>query len=253
MERRLASWPAAAPAAAGLIAATLAAWVLVLWPVLDMHGALARLMMPHGAAWNMANLVAVFLMWSVMMAAMMLPGAMPMLLLYDRLVRRAEGAARRTGLFVAAYLALWTLFSLGATLAQWGLHTALLLTPMGRSTSPALTAALFLVAGLYQFTPMKRACLTGCRSPLGFLTTEWRGGDWGALVMGLRHGILCVGCCWALMALVFVGGTMNLMWMAVLTLAVTLEKLAFGGRWFDAGLGAALFAAGLTCATLLAL
>lgn len=242
----------ATPITAGLVSTTLIAWGMTLWPILDMENPLAHLMMPQHGGWSVANLVAVFLMWAVMMAAMMLPGATPMVQLYDHLARRTETTAvagTRTGIFVAAYLALWSLFSLGATLMQWGLQSLFLLTPMGASTSPAVTAALFLVAALYQFTPLKRACLTACRTPLGFLTTEWRSGDKGAFLLGLRHGALCIGCCWALMALIFVGGTMNLTWMAALTLAVTVEKMAFGGKWFDVGIGIVLLAAGLGYAT----
>lgn len=241
----------ATPVTAGLVATTFVAWGITLWPAFDMESPLAHHMMPHHGGWTVANVVAVFLMWAVMMAAMMLPGATPMVQFYDDLARRTETTAvagRRTGLFVAAYLALWSLFSLGATLTQWGLQSLFLLTPMGASTSPAVTAALFLIAALYQFTPLKRACLTACRTPLGFLTTEWQSGDKGAFLMGLRHGALCIGCCWALMALIFAGGTMNLTWMAALTLAVTVEKMAFSGKWCDVGLGIALLAAGLVYA-----
>lgn len=235
---------------AALAAAIVVAWGLVVWPMLDMHGGAAHLMMPASAAWTTANVAAAFAMWAVMMAAMMLPGAVPMVLLYGQLVARGDPrmARRRTFIFVLAYLLTWAGYSLGATAVQWGLRAALVLSPMGAVTSPWVTAALLVGAGAYQLTPMKDACLSRCRSPFGFLTTEWRGGDRGALVMGLRHGSFCIGCCWALMALAFVGGTMNLVWMAVLTAVVTVEKVAPRGRTAAQVLGALLICGGLAYA-----
>lgn len=236
--------------AAGLAAAIVAAWGLAVWPMLDMHGAAARLTMPSSAAWTTANVAAVFLMWAVMMAAMMLPGAVPMVLFYGQLVARGEplSAGRRTSLFVLAYLVTWALFSLTATAAQWGLQKSFVLSAMALITSHWVAAGLLVAAGLYQFTPWKDACLTRCRTPFGFLMSEWRTGDRGALVMGLRHGGFCVGCCWALMALAFVGGTMNLVWMAVLTAVVTAEKVAPCGDRIAQWLGVLLVGGGIAVA-----
>ena len=160
--------------------------------------------------WSTANWLAVFIMWAVMMAAMMLPTAMPMVTVFATLNRRRSEAAR-TVAFVAGYVALWTAFGAAATAAQWALQARGLLSPMIVSMSPALSAALLMIAGVFQFTPLKQACLRACRSPLGFLLTDWRDGLWGAARMGLRHGLYCLGCCWALMALLFVGGAMNLL------------------------------------------
>lgn len=236
--------------AAALAAAIVVAWGLAVWPMLDMHGGAAHPMMPASAAWTLANVVAAFVMWAVMMAAMMLPGAVPMVLLYGQLVTRGDPsvAPRRTVIFVLAYLLTWAGYSLGATATQWGLQVALVLSPMGAITSPWVTSALLVGAGAYQLTPIKDACLSRCRSPFGFLTAEWRGGDRGALIMGLRHGSFCVGCCWALMALAFVGGTMNLVWMAVLTVVVTVEKVVPRGDTVARVLGASLICGGLAYA-----
>jgi predicted metal-binding membrane protein len=175
-----------------------------------------------------------FWMWAVMMVAMMTPSAAPMVLAFSRMSRPGAGV---TGAFLLGYLALWTGFSFLAAAAQALLERATLLSPMGASTSPVLSAVVLLAAGLYQFSPWKYACLSKCRAPLGFLMTEWREGWTGALVMGLRHGLYCAGCCWLLMALLFVAGVMNLAWIAALTLIVLAEKVF--GRWVSNLVGAA--------------
>jgi predicted metal-binding membrane protein len=135
----------------------------------------------------------------------------------------------RTSLFVGGYLLVWIGYSAGAALLQGGFQAAALLTPMGASASPYLAGGLLVGAGLYQWTPLKDACLTGCRTPMGFLMAEWRPGRRGALVMGWRHGWNCAGCCWATMALMFVLGVMNLLWMAALTALCLIEKIAPAG------------------------
>jgi len=230
--------------AIGILALALLAWAALAWLVLDMSHPLARLTMPASPDWSLANGLAILAMWAIMMAAMMLPSALPMILVFVDLSRRA-GDAGRGHAFVAAYLAIWLLFSAAATVAQWLLQRAGWVDPMIVSTSAWLTASLLLIAGAYQFSPLKRMCLAGCRTPLGFLLGEWRAGVAGAFVMGVRHGLLCVGCCWALMALLFVGGVMNLAWVAALSIAVALEKLLPGGERLSRGLGVALIALGL--------
>jgi predicted metal-binding membrane protein len=154
--------------------------------------------------------------------------------------RRMDGHAMgSTVLFVVGYAFVWIGYSAAAALLQRAFHAAALLTPMGASTSPYLAGGLLIIAGLYQFTPLKDACMTGCRSPMGFLMAEWRPGRTGAFVMGWRHGLNCVGCCWATMALMFVLGVMNLLWMAVLTALCLIEKVAPAGDRFGrlAGVG----------------
>lgn len=173
------------------------------------------------------GLLFLFGMWSVMMVAMMLPSATPMILLVGAVARRrgAAGPAVHTGLFTAGYFLLWIGFSAVAALAQWLLHRAALLTPAMASASPVLSGLVLLTAGVYQWLPLKRACLGHCRSPLHFLGAEWREGRAGALRMGARHGLFCVGCCWATMTLLFVGGVMRLPWIVALAALVLLEKL----------------------------
>ena len=200
--------------------------------------------MPGSPDWSLANGLAILAMWAVMMAAMMLPSALPMILTFVDLAQRA-GDAGRGRAFVTAYLAIWSLFSVAAALAQWLLQRAGWVDPMIVSTSASLTASLLLIAGVYQFSPLKRMCLSRCRTPLGFLLGEWRGGVAGAFLMGVRHGLFCVGCCWALMALLFVGGVMNLAWVAALSVAVALEKMLPGGERLSRLLGVALIALGL--------
>jgi predicted metal-binding membrane protein len=217
-------------------------WLLLYWGATNMDSPAARLTMPM-SDWSAANWLAVFVMWAIMMAAMMLPTATPMVSVFGTLNKR-RGEAARTHAFVAGYVALWTAFGAAATAVQWGLQTKGLLSPMIVSMSPVLSAALLMIAGAFQFTPLKHACLRACRSPLGFLLTDWRDGLWGAGRMGIRHGLYCLGCCWALMALLFVGGAMNLLWIAALTLLVATEKLAPKGEMLAKTLGALMIGAG---------
>ena len=184
--------------------------------------------------WTPADFIYMFLMWAVMMVGMMVPTAIPMTLIYAAVARKAAGQGTPlapSAVFISGYIAMWTIFSAGATLAQWGLDQAALLSPMMVSSSPALGASLLIAAGVYQMTPAKNACLDHCRSPAHFISEHWRLGSSGAFRMGLEHGAFCLGCCWALMGLLFFGGVMNLLWIAGITLFVLLEKvLPFGGQ-----------------------
>jgi predicted metal-binding membrane protein len=183
---------------------------------------------PDVNAWSPATLLPLFLMWSEMMVAMMLPSAAPMLLtfaLVNRKRREREQPFVPTGVFLLGYLVVWTGFSALAAVAQWALHATALLSPMMVSRSPILGGTLLIAAGVFQWTPLKNACLAHCRSPLSFLMTDWREGFGGALLMGLKHGMYCTGCCWFLMALLFVAGVMNMWWVAILAGFVLLEKV----------------------------
>jgi predicted metal-binding membrane protein len=187
-------------------------------------------------------------MWAVMMVAMMTPSAAPMILTFAAVNRRRQAQQGRlvpTAVFVLGYLLVWSGFSIVATLAQWGLHTAALLSPMVVVTSPVVGGLLLIAAGIFQWTPLKSTCLTQCRSPLGFLMTDWREGTWGALVMGLRHGSYCVGCCWVLMALLFVAGVMNLLWVAAIAVLILVEKVLPRGELVSRVAGGAFMLAGL--------
>jgi len=197
-------------------------------------------------SWTPIDAALVFVMWSAMMAAMMVPGTAPMIAAFATINRRRRERAAPyvpTAVFLAGYLVVWTGFSLLATAAQYLLQKAELLTTMMQSASYAWSAVLFLAAGLYQFSPLKERCLAYCRSPDGFILSEWRDGAVGALVMGVRHGLFCLGCCAALMLLLFAVAVMDLRWVAALTALVTAEKLLPGARFWRAAIGLALIAA----------
>lgn len=184
---------------------------------------------PSPASWRSADLALLFAMWAVMMVAMMVPSAAPMVLTFaavNRTRRERSQPFVPTAVFLLGYVAAWTAFSALATLAQWALHVRALLSPMMVMTSPRLGGTLLMAAGVFQFTPLKRACLVRCRNPLSFLMTEWRDGVRGAFLMGLRHGSYCIGCCWLLMILLFVAGVMNLLWVAAIAGLVLAEKAA---------------------------
>jgi predicted metal-binding membrane protein len=201
--------------------------------------------------WTPGYAALILVMWWVMMVAMMLPSALPMLLLFARVDRRD-----RTGpvplvptlTFAAGYGLVWGGFSLGATALQWGLESLRLLSPMLETSNRWLGAGILLAAGLWQSTPLKLRCLGQCRSPLSFLVEHWRAGRLGAVRMGLAHGAHCLGCCWFLMALLFVGGVMNLFWIVGLALYVLLEKTIPHGRQLARVTGLALIAWGFVLA-----
>ena len=218
------------PAVVLLIVVPLVSWIWIVVMARDMYGPMtgaSAWMMT--AIWDVRHLGLLWAMWAVMMLGMMLPSASPMLLLFGAVARRsATGASTASGqiyAFAAGYLVVWILFSLAATALQRLLATLLFVTPMMEPTHSVVGAAMLLIAGVYQLTAIKQACLRTCQSPLGFLMTRWKAGVSGAFRMGLEHGVLCVGCCWALMLLLFAGGVMNLTVIAALTGLVAFEKL----------------------------
>jgi predicted metal-binding membrane protein len=240
---------------------TLLAWADLAWLAadvsmggMDMSGfrmipSGQSLMMPASEPWRLIEFAYVFLMWAVMMIGMMTPSVAPMILMYARVGRQATMAGKpfaAAAWFVAAYLVAWTTFSLAATSAQWALERAALLTPMMESASNVVGGIVLIIAGLYQWTPLKEACLVQCQSPLTFIIRHggFRGDRSGALMLGLRHGLYCIGCCWALMALLFVGGVMNLFWIAALAILVLLEKVVPSGRILARIAGIGFMAAG---------
>ncbi|MBA3896687.1 MAG: DUF2182 domain-containing protein [Sphingomonadaceae bacterium] len=203
-----------------------------------MTGAMAMPADPLGAP----ALIAAFVMWALMMVAMMLPSALPMILTHARLSRGAVPA----GLFALCYVAVWTAASLVAALAQQSLVARGALGPMTLALGDRrIAGALLIAAGLYQLTPLKRRCLDNCRSPLAFLMRGWRPGIAGTLRLGLSHGLYCLGCCWLLMALLFAGGVMNLAWVALLAGIVLIEKVAPRGVPVAQAVGGLAIAAGV--------
>jgi predicted metal-binding membrane protein len=197
--------------------------------------------------WTAADAVLTFAMWVVMMIGMMAGTAAPVLLLFAAgNTRRGErGASLAVLLFGLGYLAVWTGFSALATLAQWALHRAAMLSPAMAASSPKLAGVILIAAGAYQLTSWKSACLAHCRSPLGFLMTNWREGKLGALRMGSYHGVYCLGCCWALMCVLFAVGVMNLVWVALLTGFVLIEKIGPAGAVAARVAGAAMVVRGI--------
>ncbi|HEV2056704.1 MAG TPA: DUF2182 domain-containing protein [Methylomirabilota bacterium] len=240
-----------------LVGATLVVTALVAWlylfrlsvsmPDTDMAD-MPGMAMLRDHAWSLVDVVLLFVMWAVMMIAMMVPAAAPMVLTFamvQRTRREQDRAAIPTVVFLLGYAAVWTAYATAAALAQWRLHEAGLLSAAMASTSARLGGALLLVAGIFQWTPLKQACLAKCRSPLSFVMTEWRDGRAGAFVMGMRHGAYCVACCWALMALLFVAGVMNLLWVAGLAAFVLAERVLPGGPAVSRIAGTLLLVAGV--------
>ena len=199
-------------------------------------------------SWTAIDALMVFVMWWAMMAAMMVPASSAMLTDFATINRRRRERAEPyvpTAIFLLGYLVAWAGFSLIATALQWLLQTTGLLTTMMQSASYYFSAALFFAAGAYQFSPLKEMCLAYCRSTDSFILTEWRDGKLGAMIMGLRHGLFCIGCCAALMALLFAVAVMDLRWVAGLAVLVTAEKLLPGAKFSRLGIGGALIAVGL--------
>jgi predicted metal-binding membrane protein len=216
-------------------AVTVAAWTWVTLLARDMYGTMqgpSAWMM--SLVWDWPRIFLLWLMWAVMMTAMMLPSAAPLILLYGAAARRNGDvitSATRVNALAAGYVLVWALFSVVATALQRLLASSMALTPMMEPATPALAAAILAVAGLYQLTPLKQACLLACRSPLGFMLQRWRGSTSGAFRLGVEHGWHCVGCCWAQMLILFAGGVMNLTVVLALTMWVLVEKWApFGDR-----------------------
>jgi len=231
--------------AVGLAGVVALAWVyLVAGAGIDMS--MAGMPM-EPMPWSTFYAALMFTMWWVMMIAMMVPSASPMVLLFTAIKRKQAASVSpsvEAWVFLGGYLLIWAGFSLIAALAQWGLERAGLLSMAVASTSATFGGVILLAAGLYQFTPVKSACLRYCQSPVLFLSRHWQPGAAGALRMGLRHGGYCLGCCWFLMALLFVTGVMNLVWIAGIALYVACEKLLPLGHRLSHAAGVALIVSG---------
>ncbi|MFZ3223548.1 MAG: DUF2182 domain-containing protein [Rugosibacter sp.] len=237
-----------------LLAIIVLAWVYLLWLAADMEmpgmdAADMDMLMPP-RAWTVADIGFMLLMWIVMMAGMMTPSAAPMILLYARVGRRAAFSGQpfaATGWFAAGYLLAWTGFSVVATFMQWVLERLTLLSPMMTSTSIYFNGIMLIAIGIYQWTPWKYACLAQCQAPFSFIQRHggFRPEAMRSLRLGIVHGAYCVGCCWALMALLFVGGVMNIFWIAGIALLVLVEKVLPTGRFIPRLAGLACFVGGV--------
>lgn len=214
------------------------AWAYLLymgWGMAHMDVGATMAVMPRMVSWGPLDLALVLAMWTIMMVAMMLPSATPMILVFSAISKQLKSARTFTDVaaFVAGYIATWTAFSVLATLAQWGLLEARLVSPLMVASSPMLSGGVLVATGVFQFTPLKERCLSKCRNPLAFIAAHWRKGTGGAFIMGTWHGLYCVGCCWLLMLLLFVLGVMNLLWIALLAAVVLLEKMLPNVHWFN--------------------
>ena len=254
----------------GLILITLIAWGYMVYLAgsmsgMDMSGMDLRGMsmsqngmsMEHGGmvmnsvmSWTAVDFLMTFVMWAVMMVAMMVPAAAPMMLIFARMNRKKieqEKPFVPTFVFLSGYLIVWWGFALIATFAQWGLHQATLLSTMMGQLTPVIGGIILIAAGIFQWTPIKNVCLEHCRGPVGFMMAHWRDGRGGTLYMGMHHGLFCLGCCWFLMGLMFVAGVMSLFWMAVIAAFILLEKVVprhTGGTIVVWGAGLAMLAWG---------
>ncbi len=228
----------------GLLALSALAWLyLARMPMAagDFGPVGARMLAALPAATADASIT--FMMWAVMMVAMMIPSAGPTIATYAAIARPRPGfRAVHVWMLVGGYVAAWTAFSAVATVLQIALQRGAVLSGAATAT-PFAGAAILAAAGLYQFTPLKDSCLSGCQSPIGFFMTHWRTGAIGALRMGARHGLICIGCCSMLMALLFVAGVMNLTWVALISVLVLLEKATPWGRTIARVAGVAMLAA----------
>jgi predicted metal-binding membrane protein len=235
--------------AAGLVLVTVLAWLYITrMAAMTSSAGMVGMSMPMSGMSGIPALGWLVPMWIIMMVAMMLPSAAPTILLFAGLARRRriQGVPVASAtVFALGYLLVWALYATLAAMAQAGLHQVALLSPSMVSASPWLGGGLLIAAGVYQWLPFKNACLSHCRSPLGFLTSEWREGTWGALVMGARHGTLCVGCCAVLMTLLFVAGVMNLLWVAAIAIFVLLEKVGPGGPALGRATGLVMIVCGV--------
>jgi predicted metal-binding membrane protein len=234
-----------------LILISLLAWLYIIYlyrQMFYMNMDALFFAMPMTPAWTATDFILLFLMWFVMMIAMMTPSVAPLILIFAMVNRKRKEQQNPfvpTGYLLAGYFFIWAAFSLLATSLQWLLQHISLLTPEMRITSKILGGSILIVAGIFQFTPLKQACLNYCRTPVDFIHRNWKEGKTGGMRMGIENGIYCVGCCWVLMVLLFVSGIMNLLWVALISLFVLIEKISTQIRWVSPVVGVALIIYGL--------
>lgn len=237
----------------GLSGVTVVAWIVTVQLTAGMRMPVEPMDMAAAMPSTGRQLLLTAAMWAAMMVGMMVPSATPMVAAYAEWARRGPGTSNRmlaVTSFLAGYLVIWSVFSVLAASLHVVLDRAGLITSMGAVARPAVGGSLLVIAGLFQLSPWKESCLRACRTPFGFLVGEWRDGPRGALTMGIRHGGFCLGCCWLLMAVLFVVGTMSLPWMAAIAVFVLAEKMA--PRWLRVGPAGAAVLIGWGTWTLLA-
>ena len=237
-----------------LLAITFLAWLYLLSMALfqmadlgvpEMDDMTAKALVMAPAAWSVSELLMTASMWIVMMASMMLPSAIPMILVFADWSGKSNGSSVATPSFVLGYFMVWIGFAIAALAAHWLLSYFGMLQPEMKVASGIAGGCIFVATGVYEWSPLKSRCLANCQNPREFIAEHWRPGLAGALRTGLSHGVYCLGCCWALMLLLFAVGVMNLVWVAALSLLVLLQKLLPRGEWLARASGLAMFAAGV--------
>lgn len=235
----------------GLFFITLLSWLYIIYlyrqmVYMDMNALFfAMPMTPH---WAATDFILLFLMWIVMMIAMMTPSVAPLILVFAKVNRERKLQHHpfvNTGYLITGYFLVWAVYSVAATALQWLLQQIAWLNPDMKTTNKILGGIILILTGIFQFTSLKKTCLTYCRSPLNFVLLHWKEGKQGALKMGIENGFYCLGCCWLLMVLLFVAGIMNLLWVALIALFVLAEKISPGIRWLPYVAGFALIAYGI--------
>jgi predicted metal-binding membrane protein len=235
----------------GLFVISILAWLYIIYlyrqmEVMDMDALFFA--MPMTPKWAPTDFILMFLMWLVMMIAMMTPSVAPLILLFARVNRQRKEQQSpfvNTSYMFMGYFVVWAAFSLLATVLQWLLQQLSWLNPDMIITNKILGSVILVTAGIFQFTSLKHTCLNFCSSPLDFITRYWREGRKGAIIMGIRNGAYCVGCCWVLMVLLFVSGVMNILWVALIALFVLLEKVSTKSRWISYAAGGLLVIGGV--------
>ena len=235
----------------GLFFITLLSWLYIIYlynqmTYMDMNALFFA--MPMTPSWTATDFTLLFLMWLVMMLAMMTPSVAPLILIFATVNRQRKQQARpfvNTAYLAGGYFLIWAAFSLAATALQWWLQQIAVLNPEMIVTSRFLAGITLIVAGIFQFTPLKQTCLKYCRTPLSFILQRWKEGKQGALKMGIENGFYCLGCCWMLMVLLFVVGIMNLLWIALIALFVLVEKISPQIKWIPYVAGIVLIGYGL--------
>lgn len=212
----------------GIFILIITSWIYIFYLSSTMASKVNDILMPQMEKWTFDDVLITFVMWSVMMIAMMLPSAMPMILIFSAVNRKRHSLGNQnvpTWIFLIGYILVWVIFSLIMTLIQFMLHNFAFVSPEIIIINPILSGIILISAGIYQFTKVKEVCLKNCQTPLGFVMNYWREGKFGAFVMGLHHGLYCVGCCWILMILLFIAGVMNLLWVSLIAIFIFLEKV----------------------------
>lgn len=236
---------------AALVALCVLSWLYIIYlyrQMYPMNMDAIFFAMPMTPQWSWTDFVLLFLMWVVMMIAMMTPSVAPLVLIFammNRQRKQHQNPFVPSGYLLSGYFLVWTAFSLFATLLQWLLQQVSLLNPEMKTTSKILGAIILISAGVFQFTPLKNTCLQHCRTPINFITHHWREGKLGALRMGMENGLYCLGCCWILMILLFVSGIMNLLWIAIIALFVLIEKVFPAAKVVSSVAGIALIVYGI--------